>query len=171
MYKIYTIANKKEEKFLRRKTSIFDFSKFTRKELESLIKEMKKFMEQRNGVGLSANQIGLDLQLFIAKVPRKNEAPKLYAIFNPKISEVSKEKIILEEGCLSVPGIYGDVERSEQITLEGIDKNQKNIKIKARGLTARIFQHEVDHLNGILFTDKASNLHNARQTPLTELSN
>lgn len=64
----------------------------------------------------------------------------------------------MEEGCLSVPGIYGDVERPEKITLVGQDRYDKKIKIKAWGLLARVFQHEVDHLNGILFIDKAKSI-------------
>ncbi len=80
---------------------------------------------------------------------------KFYVIFNPEIIKFSEEKIIMEEGCLSAPGIYGQVERSSEIILQGYDKNGRKIKIRASGLLARIFQHETDHLNGILFIDKA----------------
>ena len=161
--KILTIENKSEEKFLRKKTADFDFSKFTKKETQDLVVKMRKAMKAAVGIGLSANQIGLDFQMFVAEVPsiagKKSRAPKFYAIFNPKIIKSSKEKSPMEEGCLSVPKIYGDVERPEKITLVGFDKNQKEIKIKAFGILAKIFQHEVDHLNGILFIDKAKNLH------------
>lgn len=178
MTKIFTINNKAEEKFLRKRAADFDFPtlsagsglKFTKKEIQELIKNMKETMKAANGVGLSANQVGLDMQLFVAEIPRaanktsdksleqKSGAPKLYAVFNPKISKPSNKKITTEEGCLSVPGIYGSVERPEKITLSGFDKNGKEIKIKAIGLLARIFQHETDHLNGVLFIDKATNL-------------
>jgi len=177
--KILTINNKTEEKFLRKRAADFDFSKksssdkpwkttsgqeFTKKEMQEIIKNMKETMKSANGIGLSANQVGLDMQLFVAGLPTQPEnsksgAPKFYAIFNPKISKPSEKKIITEEGCLSVPGIWGDVERPEKITLTGFDKYGKETKIKAIGLLARIFQHETDHLNGILFIDKATSIH------------
>jgi peptide deformylase len=177
--KILTINNRKEKKFLRKKTAKFDFStrstssgqEFTKKEIDDLIKQMREIMTEAMGIGLSANQLGLNLRLFVAQIPDeplkrdKNnkiilpppESMKFYAIFNPEIikfSKEKKEKIVMEEGCLSAPGIYGEVERPEKITLVGYDKNAKKIKIKAWGLLARVFQHEVDHLNGILFIDR-----------------
>ncbi len=172
MNKIFTINNKLEEKFLRKKTAIFDFQEFSKKEIGELIKKMRQIMRDNNGVGLSANQIGLNMRLFVAQLPKEplkrdennkiilppSESMKFYAVFNPEIIKFSAKKAILEEGCLSVPRIYGEVERPEKITLEGLDKNNKKIKIKAFGLLARIFQHETDHLNGILFIDKAKNL-------------
>ncbi len=175
--KILTIENKKEEKFLRKKTADFDLAILKNKEearkINDLIKEMRKIMTESAGVGLSANQIGLNLRFFVAQIsgePLKRdennkiilpspESMKFYAIFNPEIVKFSKRKVAMEEGCLSVPGIYGVVERPEKITLTGFDKNGKKIKIKAFGLLAIIFQHEVDHLNGSLFIDKAKNLH------------
>lgn len=166
--KIITVNKKSEEKFLRRKTADFDFSKFSRKEINELVQNMRKMMIVANGIGLAANQIGLDMRVFVAQIrvtKRRSansvasEDQKFYAIFNPEIVKVSKEKSVLDEGCLSVPGgYYGDVERPEKITLVGQDKNGKKIKIKAWGLLARVFQHEVDHLNGKLFIDKAKNL-------------
>lgn len=172
MFKIFTVNNKKEAKFLRKKTADFDFSRFTKKEIIELVKKMREIMTEAVGIGLSANQLGLNLRLFVAQIsdePLKRdknnkiilpppEKMKFYAIFNPEIKKFSKEKIVMEEGCLSVPGIYGDVERSEKITLVGYDKSGKKIKIKAWGLLARVFQHEVDHLNGILFIDRTKNI-------------
>ncbi len=151
---IWTINNKEQEKFLRRKASDFDFSKHDKKEIRELIKTMRAEMVKSVGIGLSANQIGLDMRLFVAKADGKQ-----YAIFNPDITKFSKEKVLMEEGCLSVPELYGPVERPEKITMEGYDANGKKIKIKAWGILARVFQHETDHLNGILFIDKAKSLH------------
>lgn len=166
--KILTIANKKEEKFLRQKTAEFDFGKFSKKQIKKLIVDMKKTMEKAPGIGLSANQVGLNLKLFIAQIPEtrlekdgeeiSTESTEFYAIFNPEIKKFSKEKTIMEEGCLSVPGLFGEVERPEKITLEGYDQNGKKIELEAEGLLAKVFQHETDHLNGILFIDKAKNL-------------
>ena len=164
--KILTTNNKKDEKFLRQKTADFDFKEHSRKAITEVIKQMRAVMKIAEGVGLSANQIGLNLRVFVVQLPqeaidtnqRNQYKPAFYAIFNPEIIKFSKEKMIMEEGCLSVPGVAGLVERPEKITLVGQDKNGGKIKIKAWGLLARVFQHEVDHLNGILFIDKAKNI-------------
>ena len=160
--KIFTIASKKEEKFLRTKTADFDFDKANKKEIQETIKKMRKIMNFASGIGLSANQIGLNLRLFVAQLPEivNSKHRKFYAVFNPKITKPSKKKIVLEEGCLSVPEAYGLVERSDKITLIGNDKNGRKIKIKADGLLARVFQHETDHLNGILFIDRTKDIRN-----------
>ncbi len=155
--KILTINNKKEEKFLRTKTADFDFNKFSKKEISELLKTMREIMIEARGIGLSANQLGLNLKFFVAQISDKSL--KFYVIFNPEIIKFSEEKIVMDEGCLSVPGVYGLVERSARITLVGRDENDKKIKIKTSGILARVFQHEFDHLNGILFIDKASNIH------------
>lgn len=157
--KILTVVNKEEEKFLRKRPADFDFSKYTEKELRELITAMRAIMRRANGIGLSANQVGLDMQLFVAQIPQKNKGPKRYAVFNPKIISASKETHAMEEGCLSVPKIYGIVSRPQEVILTGFDMHQKPLKIKANGLLAKVFQHEVDHLNGIVFIDKAKNLH------------
>ncbi len=149
MVKILTIKLKKDSDFLRHKTSAFDFKKFTKKEIQALVASMNKTMIQADGIGLAANQIGLDMKVFVAKVDRK-----LYAIFNPEITKFSETLTPAEEGCLSVPETAGDVFRPERINLEGYDKNGKKIKIKAWGVLARVFQHEMDHLNGKLFIDR-----------------
>ncbi len=158
--KIITIENKQDAKFLRKKTADFDFSRFTKKEIIELAKKMREIMIATNGIGLSANQLGLNLKVFVVQIPKTQNIAdnKQYIIFNPEIIKFSKEKIIMEEGCLSVPGVYGLVERPEKITIVGQDKNGKKIKIKAWGLLARVFQHEVDHLNGILFIDRTKNI-------------
>ena len=171
--KILTVNDKKEEKFLRTKTANFDFSKFTKKDIGELIKKMREAMNKAVGIGLSANQIGLDLRLFVAKIsnkPLKRDKNnkiilpppgemKFYAIFNPEITKFSEKKIIMEEGCLSVPGIYGLVERPESVVLKGYDRYAKPLTVKADGLLARVFQHETDHLNGILFIDKCDKIY------------
>ncbi len=173
--KILTVNNEREEKFLRTKVGDFDFAGADKKELGGVVKEMRKTMREAEGVGLSANQVGLNARLFIAQISDEppirgkdgeiilpsEESMKFYAIFNPEIVKFSKKRVVMEEGCLSVPGIYGPVERPEKITLVGLDENGKKIKIQAAGLTARVFQHETDHLNGILFTDKALSLEKA----------
>ncbi len=156
---ILTNDVKKEDKFLRKKTADFDFEKFTKKEIGDLVTRMRRAMHRANGIGLSANQIGLDMRMFIAEIPDGQGGTKFYAVFNPKIEKLGDEMIVFEEGCLSIPGTWGDVERSRQITIVGQDKTGKPAKIKAWGLLARVFQHEMDHLSGKLFIDRAKNVH------------
>lgn len=157
--KILTITNKKEAKFLKQKTAAVDLKSLKKDELRKLIREMRALMEKADGVGLSANQVGLASRFFIAEVPTGRGAEtKFYSIVNPEVMKKSAGTVNLEEGCLSIPDTFGVVERPERITLTGFDLNGKKIKIKAWGLLARVFQHEVDHLNGVLFAEKAKNL-------------
>ncbi len=151
--KIVTIQNKKDEKFLRHPVALFNFKIFSKKDIKDLVQRMRKSMQEAEGIGLSANQIGLDMKVFVARVENK-----FYAVFNPEIVQFSSAILQIEEGCLSVPGIYGSVERPERVTLKGRDINDKPIKIKAWGLLARVFQHELDHLDGKLFIDRTKKL-------------
>lgn len=158
---IWQLSNKTESKLLRKTAVPFDFTKMSKAEIKTLIDWMRKKMREVNGVGLAANQAGKEFSMFIAEVPdEKAGGNKFYAIFNPKLEKNGKEKSTIEEGCLSVPGKYGEVERASRVTLTGQDKNGRPVKIKAWGLLARVFQHEYDHLNGILFIDKAKLLRN-----------
>lgn len=157
--KILLIKNKDESKVLRKKPADFDFKKWRKGDITALLSKMKKIMRTANGVGLSANQIGLDLRMFVAEVPDPQGGTKFYAVFNPKIEKKSEENISFEEGCLSVPGTWGDVERPEKIIVSGQDKNGKAVKIKAWGFLARVFQHEIDHLDGKLFIDRTKKVY------------
>ena len=165
MDEILKIEDKGNEKFLRQKTVRFDFKEHSPKEIRTLVKSMRETMKKADGVGLSANQIGLPFRMFVAQVPNAQGKPKFYAVFNPEITKISKETEILEEGCLSVPETWGPVERHYRLTLTGEDVNGKKLKIKAWDLLARVFQHELDHLNGGLFVDKAREL---RKSPASD---
>jgi peptide deformylase len=120
------------------------------KEIKDLIKEMKKIMIQQNGVGLAANQIGKNLSIFVAY-----DNKKFYTFINPEIVKFSGKEKIMEEGCLSVPNVWGQIKRYEGVVVSYQDLFGKKKKLKARGLLAQIIQHEIDHLNGVLFIDKA----------------
>ena len=157
--KILEISNKDNEKFLRTKTQEFDFATYTKAEVRDLVKKMRTIMKEADGVGLSANQVGLPLRMFVAQVPDDQGHMKFYAVFNPMLTKLSKETETIEEGCLSVPETFGPVERSYQLVLEGQNIDGKKVRIKAWGLLARVFQHEVGHLDGGLFVDKAKELH------------
>lgn len=163
---IVTIEKKTDEAFLRNKTVPFDFSKFKKKELQDLIRMMRTTMKKADGVGLSANQIGRKERFFVAQVPDSQNRPVFYAIFNPQITKISEELSTTEEGCLSVPRMWGQTPRAYRVTLEGYDINNKKIKIKAWGLLARVFQHEVDHLDGKLFIDRAKSLIKVSPKPI-----
>jgi peptide deformylase len=130
-------------------------------ELQSLIDDMVETMREAPGVGLAAPQVGVPLQLIVieysekAEEPENEDPPKLYTIVNPEIIRFSDDMELGTEGCLSIPGFVGDVERPLAITLKGQNRRGKPLRIKADGWLARIFQHEVDHLNGVLFIDRA----------------
>ena len=156
--KIYLEKNKTEEKILRKKIVAFDFDKYTKKEIRELIKKMRTTMRRADGVGLSANQVGLNEKMFVAEVDHK-----FYAIFNPKIIKKSDEKSEMEEGCLSVPDKFGTVIRADKVWLEGQNADGKKLKIKAWGFLARVFQHELDHLEGKLFIDRSKDIYSTKK--------
>lgn len=127
-------------------------------QLGQLIDDMVETMRDAPGVGLAAPQVNVPLRVFVAEFGDENdeEAPlQLYAIVNPKITKSSKETEIGVEGCLSIPGLVGEVMRPTEVTVEGFDRNGEALTIDATGWLARIFQHEIDHLHGVLFTDHA----------------
>jgi len=163
---VWKLENKEERKLLRSKARPFDFSEMSKTEINNLVLGMRKLMRKANGVGLSANQAGFDFNMFVAEVPdEKKGGRKFYAIFNPKLEKLDKEQETVEEGCLSVPGTWGPVKRHQKVLLTGFDKNGKTVKIKAWGLLARVFQHETDHLNGVVFIDKADELYTFEPDP------
>ncbi|OGY97296.1 MAG: peptide deformylase [Candidatus Liptonbacteria bacterium GWC1_60_9] len=156
---IVTINRNNREKILRKKAEEFVFADLTKKEIRELIVRMRRIMKDADGIGLAANQVGLPYRMFVAEIPDEQGRTKFYALFNPKLEKVSEKKRLLEEGCLSVPGVFGTVERAERVTLSAEDKDGRPVKIRAWGLLAHVFQHELDHLEGGLFIDKASSLY------------
>ena len=121
--------------------------------------QMMDIMIKAPGVGLAANQVGILKQIITINFEDKgNDKRANYILFNPSIIEYSEEKVIMEEGCLSLPEQYADIERPKQILLEYMDENQKSIKKEIDGYEARILQHEIDHLSGKLFVDYLSSL-------------
>jgi peptide deformylase len=127
-------------------------------ELQALIDDMIETMVEAPGVGLAAPQVNVPLRLFVAEWgdDEDEEAPKkTYVLVNPEIKKFSKETVMGVEGCLSIPGIVGDVERARKVTVQAQNRHGQNMRLKADGWLARIFQHETDHLNGELFIEKA----------------
>lgn len=117
--------------------------------IKILVADMFRVMREENGVGIAAPQVGESLRVFIAETP---EGPR--AFMNPVITRTSWGKTLSEEGCLSVPGIFGLVKRHKAVTVQATTPEGKQEVIKADGLLAIIFQHEIDHLDGVLFIDK-----------------
>ena len=138
------------EKILRKKLKSVE--KIT-PEIKALVSDMREKMVEAHGVGLAANQIGRDLQIFVIDKKLADENGVTDAYINPEITEFSKDTGEMEEGCLSIPEYWHQIKRAKKIKIKALDENGKKIKIKAWGLLARVFQHEVDHLDGKLFVD------------------
>jgi peptide deformylase len=143
------------------------------KDLQVLIDDMIETMRAAPGVGLAAPQVGVSERLAVIEYAEEDEedesavegveaAPKppkpkrLYVVINPEIVKASEEKVMGVEGCLSIPGWVGEVERHEALQVKALNRRGKPIKFKVDGWLARLFQHEIDHLNGVVFTDLAS---------------
>ena len=127
-------------------------------ELRELIDDMIETMRDAPGVGLAAPQVNVPWRVFVAVFGDEDDpdAPaQVYAFVNPVIKYTSKETEIGVEGCLSIPGLVGEVIRPYAATVEGFDAYGRPITVHAEGWLARIFQHEIDHLHGVLFTDHA----------------
>ena len=124
-----------------------------------IAKQMMEVMIKAPGVGLAANQVGILKQIITINFEDKeNNKQSNYILFNPSIIKYSRETVIMEEGCLSLPEQYADIERPKNIVVEYIDENKKTIKKAVDGYEARILQHEIDHLSGKLFVDYLSSL-------------
>ncbi|MFA6215910.1 MAG: peptide deformylase [Patescibacteria group bacterium] len=138
---------------LRQKSQVLKTEELGNKEIKQLISDMEKTMVEKDGIGLAAPQVGKNLRIVVIST-----ADGSLVLINPKILRKSWRTEIQEEGCLSFPEIFGLVKRSLKIKLVALDRTGKKIKFKASGLFARVIQHEVDHLDGILFIDKAKEI-------------
>lgn len=127
-------------------------------ELQTLIDDMFETMRAAPGVGLAAPQIGQSLRLVVVEYTEdddENAKPKKYVLINPEIVKRSEETVTDMEGCLSLPGLAGRVERQQAVTIKAKNRFGKPLKIEAQDWLARIFQHEIDHLDGVLYIDRA----------------
>ncbi|MBW2575569.1 MAG: peptide deformylase [Deltaproteobacteria bacterium] len=126
--------------------------------IQNLIKDMASIMYQAPGIGLAAIQVGINKSLLIYDVLPKDEKRSLQVLINPRIIESEGTTISEDEGCLSVPDFRANVKRAASVLVEGFDNKEKPLRIEAEGLLAVVLQHEIDHLNGILFIDRISSL-------------
>lgn len=123
--------------------------------VQKLIDDLFETMDAAHGVGLAANQVGVPLRVLVMGIPDEDEEGKVhrYALINPEFIKKSDEKV-MEEGCLSVPGYRGDVLRAERVKVKALDREGREMRLKASGLMAQALQHEIDHLDGILYLDR-----------------
>jgi peptide deformylase len=126
-------------------------------ELIALADDMVETMRNSNGVGLAAPQVGVLQRLIIVETPEDEDEPgsgELHVVVNPKLIRVSDELVDGLEGCLSIPGYVGEVTRHETVVVKGQDVRGRKIRVSVAGFLARVFQHEIDHLEGVLFVDQ-----------------
>jgi peptide deformylase len=122
-------------------------------DIRHLIDDLFETMRAARGVGLAANQVGVPLRVAVVDVGE--EDPPALVLVNPRITERAGTQVG-EEGCLSIPEIYADVERAETVVLEALDRDGRPYTLRAAGFKARAIQHEIDHLDGVLFLDHLS---------------
>lgn len=123
--------------------------------LRALVADLRETMHAYHGVGLAANQVGVLQRVLVVDVPLDDEQRAQYALVNPEIVERSGSETA-EEGCLSIPGVWEDVPRAQHITVQALDEWGKPLRFQAEDYLARAIQHEVDHLDGVLFVDRLS---------------
>ncbi len=140
------------EKILEKKCRKVDFAAL-KKDLQGLLADMFETMDAVGGAGLAANQIGLDLRLAVIKIARDNEEPLSIVIINPEMVEKSGS-MYEDEGCLSFPGLFAKVRRAAKVKVRALNEKGLPIEINAEGLFAKALQHEMDHLDGIVFVDR-----------------
>jgi peptide deformylase len=145
-------------------------------ELHRLIDDMAETMLAAPGQGLAAPQVAVSWRVIVVRLPDDEEsqeeygeeAGKLYEVVNPEIAKVSEEMEDGIEACLSIPGYFGRVERHTAATVKGKNRHGKDIRIKAKGWLARVFQHEIDHLDGVLYIDRATEVWQVGARPEAE---
>jgi peptide deformylase len=136
------------------------------RDFQDLADDMVETLHQAPGVGLAAPQVAESLRLIVVEFGDEEDEdvpPKLFVMANPEITRTSTETLVGTEGCLSIPGVQGDVERAAAVTIKGLNRQGRPMTVKARGWLARIFQHEIDHLDGVLFVDRAQKLWQAEE--------
>ena len=136
------------------------------KSIQRLIDDMVETMQQANGVGLAAPQVGVSLRVIVLQMPEE----KPMAIINPEMVKRLGEREVTE-GCLSIPGYFGEIKRSDSVIVKGRDRQGKAIRIRATGLMAEALEHEIDHLNGILYIhhlESQNKLHEVEASDTTQ---
>ena len=139
--------------------NVVEESKIASKEIQSLIDDLIETMRDANGAGLASTQIAVPYRICVIEVnknpryPYKPDIP-LTVLINPKVTFLTEERINVYEGCLSVPNLRGRVDRCPEVLIEGLDRDGQSLSFVAKGISAGTFQHELDHLDGLVFTDR-----------------
>lgn len=181
--KIYSYDNEEENKILRTISKEIQKDKFKTKEIQKIIDDLFEFtIHQPDGAGLSAPQIGINKRIFIinpkmldfdkdVKDILKDKTKENYVFINPRIIKYSKETAELEEGCFSVRWQYGFVTRPKKIKMEYYNFQGEKKEIELSDFLSAVAQHEIDHLNGILFIDKARDIHRLSDEEIEKIKN
>jgi peptide deformylase len=144
-----------------KKISVIDRS------VKKLVKDMLETLHAEEGrAGLAAPQVGTSLRVCVIGVPERDDI----ILINPEIVRRKGERVV-SEGCLSIPGYTGQVKRAEAVTAKGLDATGKEVRIKGEGLLAQALEHEIDHLNGILYIDRMENMDTLRKTEPEDIEN
>lgn len=151
---LWLLKNSDQAAVLRRMSQPVDLATVSAKEFQSLIDQMVVTMYKANGIGLAAPQIGQNIRLAVIAHEIDPQLTETLVMINPVIEHPSSEQESYEEGCLSVPKVFGVVSRSIQLQLQAIDRSGRPFRLNASGLLARAIQHEIDHLNGRLIVDR-----------------
>ncbi|MBI5905896.1 MAG: peptide deformylase [Deltaproteobacteria bacterium] len=122
--------------------------------VRTLIRDMFDTMYESEGIGLAAPQVGVGKRVIVLDVSPVDEGAAPMAIVNPEIVGTEGETVLGVEGCLSIPGVQGEVPRSEVVVVRGLDEGGDPVRVRAEGILSRALQHEIDHLDGILFIDR-----------------
>ena len=130
--------------------------------LRAYVREMFRMMYEAKGIGLAANQIGVPIRLFVANPSGEKESPEDEVVFINPVIRSRKGNAVGEEGCLSLPNLYADVARADEITVEAFDLEGQGFRMKVKELPARVIQHELDHLDGVLFIDRLEDMERAK---------
>lgn len=159
---------------LRKKAIKVANSQFKSEKFQNLINDMVETMGEARGIGLAAPQVAQSMRLIVIHLPDETEedreeygddAGRTFIVANPKIIKNSRDVVAGVEGCLSMPGLLGEVDRYDMVVVTGQDRHGKDFRIKARGWLARVFQHEIDHLEGRLFIDLTDKVWRAGEDP------
>ena len=162
----------KENPILRKKADPIPVEHITSKKIQQVIADMKKaLLGEKDGAAIAAPQIGVSLRIFVvshkilSKHTEESDIDEDMVCINPEIIRMSKKKTLMDEGCLSVRGVYGIVPRAIRATLRAYNEKGESFTRGASGLLAQVFQHEIDHLNGTLFIDKAKSVWKTEDKP------
>jgi peptide deformylase len=130
--------------------------------LRTYVREMFRMMYEAKGIGLAANQVGLPIRLFVVNPSGEKDNPEDEVVFINPVIRSRKGNAVGEEGCLSLPNLYADVARADEITVEAFDLDGQGFRMKVKELPARVIQHELDHLDGVLFIDRLEDMERAK---------